>query len=1048
LTLALIAGLAVRIPARELPVRAFTTVDGLSDDRVGRIVLDSRGLLWFCTSAGLTRFDGSQFQSFTEREGLPFPAVNDLLETPSGDFWLATNGGGVIRFPGSAAPRPYEAFTVSREPTSNRVNRFFRAPDGAIWVGTDGGLFRMTLGTDTRPAFSRVALRLGHPDEMVQVWSFVSDPEGSLWVGTRFGLVRILRDGRTVHYAVREDLPTDNVLSLAYTPQDRLLWIGHQTGLALFKTPAVSSYGPEQGLRDAYEDDSIARSAGLARRHTLDARAVAPHTPGDALFFVEDEPNVLSPATSVLIRSEPGVVDVLTRAAIFEFSAGRVRQVLADSRVQSVLLNSGAEDKDGNLWAATQGAGVLRIARHGWVTFHASDGLGESISDMLVDRSGDMIAVSDDWVVSRFDGQRFHPVRLNVPASVRRGGRRSNGHALQDHAGDWWFATRVGLVRFSGIRRMDDLATAFPRVYTTADGLAQDDVTRLFEDSRGDIWIGSLIPGRQVLTRWDRASGQFQRFSDADGLRAFNAPSGFYEDSRGAVWINFRDGGIARYEAGRFRVLTEANGLPPAPIGWVTADRAGRVWWCSRIGLYRVDDLNTTPLRPVLIASSNLLRGVPYRIAEDAFGTLYAFTPAAVVRLSTAGGAESARVTGIFTANDGVVRGEMVGLRTDREGRLWLASAQGLSYYVPTEQTPASPPAVRIGGVRAGGVERAISPAGEENVSNLDLLPGRSQLQVDFFGISFATGDTPAFEHRLVGAEEEWSSPGSLRSLLYSNLAPGTYTFEVRAVSSSGARSPQPARLAFRVLPPVWRRWWFITAFAIVGLTGVTMFEHYRSAHRREISRAREARLAELEEVRRRIAADLHDEIGSSLTQISILSEVARRQGAETVPQLVHPLHMIATSSRELVDAMSDIVWAINPAKDHLADLTQRMRRLASDAFSASSVSLQLQLPPPDLEITVGASVRREVFLIFKEAVNNIVKHAQCTEARILLGVEGAVLRLEVHDNGTGFDPLAPSEGHGLASLRHRAAGLGGSLTVVSAPGAGTAITLHLPIPT
>src|SRR5438034_671556 len=182
------------LDARELPVRAFTTADGLSDDRVGRIVLDSRGLLWICTSGGLTRFDGSQFQSFGEREGLPFPAINDLLETPSGDFWLATNGGGVIRFSGSAAPRPYEAFTVSREPTSNRVNKFFRAPDGAIWVGTDGGLFRMTIGADGRPAFSRVALRLGRPDEMVQVWSFVSDPEGSLWIGTRFGLVRILRD--------------------------------------------------------------------------------------------------------------------------------------------------------------------------------------------------------------------------------------------------------------------------------------------------------------------------------------------------------------------------------------------------------------------------------------------------------------------------------------------------------------------------------------------------------------------------------------------------------------------------------------------------------------------------------------------------------------------------------------------------------------------------------------------------------------------------------------------------------------------------------------
>ena len=145
---------------------------------------------------------------------------------------------------------------------------------------------------------------------------------------------------------------------------------------------------------------------------------------------------------------------------------------------------------------------------------------------------------------------------------------------------------------------------------------------------------------------------------------------------------------------------------------------------------------------------------------------------------------------------------------------------------------------------------------------------------------------------------------------------------------------------------------------------------------------------------------------------------------------------------------MSDIVWAINPAKDHLADLTQRMRRLASDAFTATNTAFRLDLPSADQDIALGANVRREVFLIFKEAVNNIVKHSGCGEVAITLEIENAVLRLELHDNGRGFDPRAPSDGHGLTSLRNRAAALGGSLVVVSAPGAGAAITLHLPMTT
>ena len=121
---------------------------------------------------------------------------------------------------------------------------------------------------------------------------------------------------------------------------------------------------------------------------------------------------------------------------------------------------------------------------------------------------------------------------------------------------------------------------------------------------------------------------------------------------------------------------------------------------------------------------------------------------------------------------------------------------------------------------------------------------------------------------------------------MFSNLAPGSYEFEVRAVSAAGERSPQPARAVFRVLPPVWRRWWFITLAALAVLGAVIGFEQYRAANRREISRAREERLAALEQVRRRIAADLHDEIGSTLTQISILSEVALQQGTRAMPEL------------------------------------------------------------------------------------------------------------------------------------------------------------------
>ena len=290
LTVAMVLVVAsTQVAAHELPIRSYTIADGLADNRVHRIVLDSRGLLWICTSSGISRFDGSQFQSFGVPEGLPHPIINDLLETSDGDFWLASNGGGVIRFRVATAGPRYEAFSVDREPTSNRVNRLFRAADGTVWVGTDGGLFRMTERPQGSPGFTRVGLRRrGHPDEMVQVWSFADDREGTLWVGTRFGLVSILRGGRIVSYPVRQELETDHVYSLLYTHEDDVLWIGHQSGLALFKPPAAASYSSDGPIPEPLEDRSIVRVAAqqLAMQN---GPAVTPHAPREAVYFATSQ---------------------------------------------------------------------------------------------------------------------------------------------------------------------------------------------------------------------------------------------------------------------------------------------------------------------------------------------------------------------------------------------------------------------------------------------------------------------------------------------------------------------------------------------------------------------------------------------------------------------------------------------------------------------------------------------------------------------------------------------------------------------------------------
>src|SRR5262249_21777596 len=203
---------------------------------------------------------------------------------------------------------------------------------------------------------------------------------------------------------------------------------------------------------------------------------------------------------------------------------------------------------------------------------------------------------------------------------------------------------------------------------------------------------------------------------------------------------------------------------------------------------------------------------------------------------------------------------------------------------------------------------------------------------------------------------------------------------------------------------------------------------------------------AELERVRRRIATDLHDDIGSSLTQISLLSEVMRTRVDSKDSRLAEPLSMIASTSRELVDSMSDIVWAINPQKDQLSDLTLRMRRFASDVFTARNIDFRLREPDEDQDIRLGANIRREIFLIFKESINNMVRHSGCTEADLEFKVAGERLMMRICDNGNGFDLSLAAEGHGLASMRERAMGIGGKLEITSNGGVGTTVSLTLPL--
>lgn len=1033
LSLALLLS-ARSVSAQQLPVRTYTTADGLPRDLVLKIVRDSHGFLWFCTGDGLSRFNGYEFTNYGVEHGLPHPFINDLLETRRGVYWVATNGGGVARFNPTSLPNEqpqtrslFTAFPVGDLPTSNRVNVVYEDREGRVWAGTDGGLFRLDESSG-QPNFRRFSLNLGELESVLVVRAMVEDKEGSLWASTQgLGLVRRLPDGRTVRYKIQPSLG-DLVESLMFDPGGRL-WIGHRggAGLVVFKPePATTIAAGDQLLTQTL----VASGSGAG---SSDQRVRLPASAGEAYRYTTADGLASDSVAGEIYQSADGRIWIGTDGGLSVFSDGRFRTYTMAQGLISKSISREVEDRDGNLWLGSA-TGAMKITWSGFTTFGNVDGLSNAqVRSVFESQHGELCVTSgEENFINHFDGQRFNTVRLQLPREIKSFGWGWNQITFQDHTGEWWVPTYYGLYRFPRVTSVEQLAHMRPKAfYTQQHGeLPGTDVFRLFEDSHGDIWI-SIAGGGPSVVRWERTTESFHVYSEGEGLPLHSPPTAFREDAAGNLWLGFYEGGLARYREGRFRMFTQTDGMPTGPVRTLFLDHAARLWVATgQDGVARLDDPQAESPHFVAYTTADGLssNGISC-ITEDKMGRMYFGTARGLDQLDL----ETKRVRH-YTKADGLPSSAVTVAFRDRQDALWIGTDLGLSRLIPGPDPPKQQPPIMISGLRIAGDSQPISALGETQVSGLVLNPNQNQLSIDFVGLGFAAGEGLKYQYKLVGANEEWSAPTEQRTINYAGLSPGKYRFMVQAVTADGIISPSPATISFTIMPPFWRRWWFVAlALTLTGLVAAA------------IIRNRVTRLIELERVRTRIAADLHDDIGSALSRIAILSEVTRRQG-NVEAAVSEPLGVIAGASRDLVDSMSDIVWAINPNKDHLRDLIQRMRRFASDLFTARQIEFSFDAPGEEQALKIGADLRRQVFLIFKEAVNNVARHSECTKAQIEMRLENRWLTVKVADNGPGFDSSQASEGQGLAGMRARAKELGGKLEIVSNNETGTTVLLKVPL--
>ncbi|MEP6849181.1 MAG: two-component regulator propeller domain-containing protein [Acidobacteriota bacterium] len=1007
--------------AERLPVKTYTVADGLLQDRVTKIKQDSRGFLWLCSAEGVSRFDGYEFTNFTTRDGLPASRVNDVLETKNGVIYVATDGGLARLNPtGLAESKDNPLFTIFL-PDGQPVNilTLYQDKKDQIWAGTTGGLYKVTEtdGIVFEPVPLGEPLKTGKAEtgpNSLAVKAILEDHYGTLWIGTfGSGLFRLSQDGSVRRYIAYDDGFGDNKITDLLEARDGRLWMSMRSdqegGVCLLdeadeEKPVRKCYTTKDGLGSNWVREMVETSDGQLWLATV---------PGLCQWQGEGSASVCKTYTAKNDLCD----DVLALA----------------------------EDKDGNLWSGSQ-CGAKKIVRYGFTTYTSADGLDSNqINSIFEDSVGQFFATTyakklfdntypkSGLFIARFRDGRFSLVKLRLPNYVDYFGFAWQQTIRQDRAGAWWIPTGVGLFRSPDRTSFEDLSHAtLEKIETGAKGL---EVFRLFEDSRDDIWILTTGDAHELL-RWERSKNIWHDYTEQVGLSGYRFGSALIEDSQGNVWIgtdsNFGDSALVRYRNGEFRVLTPADGSPSDGVLDLFVDSHQRLWIASaNQGLWRLNEPNSDKFEFVKYTPSSGLTSISTAtVTEDEFGRIYVGTRRGIDRLNPdTGQIES------FTTADGLPTGFVEVSYRDRKNTLWFGTHEGLSRFVPEPPRTRNPPNVLIMGLRVNGESQSVSVLGESTIPKLKLNSDQKQVSVDFLGLGASPGEKLKYEYRL--GTSEWSETAE-RTINFASIASGDSQIEIRSITADRLYS-RPALISLHIDAPLWQRPWFIAA-----LVAMMVFMIYL------LYRFRLSRVLEVVNIRMRIATDLHDDIGANLTKITILSEVAQQRlehdadgktnGKENL------LGSVAEISRESVASMGDIVWAIDPKKDSLIGLTRRMRRYAEEILERRDIHLEFNAPVVEPDLKLGADLRRDLYLIFKEAVNNIVRHSKAAKVTIDFRLVGKELVLQISDDGIGFKTDGEYDGNGLSNINKRATDRGGELEIDSTSGVGTRIILRVKV--
>lgn len=955
---------------------------------------------------------------------------------------------------GNTQTLPFKNYTIENGLPQSTVYHAYQDQQGYLWAGTQGGV----CSFDGKQ-FKIWDSQAGLPDN--HVTSIHQSPDGTLWFGHRSGALSFLKDKKV--YAFRHTAFTNTAFVQDLLWERNALWVATE-GSGLYR---LSFHGGDTTFlhfskQNGLGSDTVNYLLPMNKQalYIGTSKGVAILDLNEKVFtpLFTDADFKFNSQVNALCHTKNGMLWLGTNTGLVRVNLKNKDDYKTygyPEGLRNININDVKADEAGNIWLATN-EGLSRLSKEGIVNFTRRNGLlSDIVYAILEDREG-ALWISQDDGLSQFKDKSSHFLLF----TDKDGLIDNEVYSIVQHGDNYWVATARGVSIF---RPDADPAYRFSD-FTTADGLPDNFVYKLFVDSRQNIWMGTISSGAAC---YNPATGDFMYFNEANGLSG-NSVVNINEDSKGRMWFALLDGGLSCYDtaSNSLQNFSGETGHYPRAAWALHKDARGKLWFGTvNKGLMYLDSLTDNIVQ--VPGQENLTNLTFGSLSSDRQGNLWIASIGGGVfkydgrEFSQYGlqeGIKSNNPYFVFCDNDKVLLGTntgldifdpvslkteniekgdgFIGIETnqnavlkDRQGDVWIGTVNGLMRYrAPQKASFLPPPPVHLIKQRLFFRDTLLPQAAV-------LSHREDYITFDFAGISLSNTEKLRYRYLLEGFDKEWSPPINDSYVTYTNLPPGAYTFKVKAGFENGAWSKEEASFKFSVMSPYWVRWWFIM-LVVAAVSGL-----FYSFYRYRINQ-----LVQVQQVKNNISADLHDDIGSRLTNIQLLSAISKSKlSAGSDAEAKEYLNSIDEEVQASAEALDEIVWNIKMTDENLEDMTARMRRYAGELLENVGIVYSLQVENRFSDKKMGMEKRRELFLIFKEILNNIRKHARATKVEILIAIRDYQFYLSLQDNGIGFDACCQTSRNGLCNMKERVKKWKGLISIASEKNKGTLVEVWIP---